>query len=1144
MRNEEIYIKNPKQQVMLNEGVANVTKDGKDLEVLRYELNTFVCTGRYRQGLERILDSFLSNLNKSDQPAVWISGFYGSGKSHLLKVLRALWENTAFSDGSTARGIANVGEDIQAKLRELSNLGKRYGGLRAVSGAISSQNQASINLALLAIIFKSVGLPEQYHQAKFVLWLKQSGFYESVKNYVISQNKSWENEIKNFIVSRPIHEALIQVSPEVFPNSQACRDLLKTQFTVPKNISDDEMISTIKETLSVDGKMPLMLIALDEVQQYIADNAERSIQVQMLVEACSKGLDGKVLIVATGQTAITGTSHLKKLEGRFRVRVDLMDTDVDDVIRKILLAKTPEAVPEIQKIWNENSGELSRHLIGTSLQTVSEDKDTFVQDYPILPVRRRFWEQALRAVDATGTDSQLRNQLTMIRDVIKNEKNLHARLGTVIPADAIYFEQANSMLQSHVLSADIYNQTLTLYEGSESDRLTARAVALIFLINKLSQTPIGIHADADTIADLMLENLAEGSQTLRSQIPGLLEQCSLVMRIQNEYHIQTNESRSWHDDYCRYIGELTGQSAVLDAVKAEKFKQVFDKAVDKLSTLQGESKIQREVSKSFSAEKPANEDKITVWVQAGWETDKNSVMVEARQAGEKSSLIFVFVPDCDGELLPAIKAFKAAQMTLDQRGVANTIEAKEARNAMETTLQQNEQKIYELLSASMQQAVVIQAGGTIIDEGNLKQSLSKAIDNALIRMYTKFPVADDKNWGKVYEAAKKGSPNPLKSLAHAFDEDIEKHPVCKEIIHYATQMRKGSEIREFFTDPPYGWSQDAVDAALQALVNAKILLAYNERKLALPNSIVDRKQIAKTYYKTEQITISAPQKILFLKLMNQTGGTPMKDDLPGCVPQWLQQMTELARQAGGDAPLPEPVDTSVLRTLRDFSGNALVLAIVENAQILEASYKSWSQTAANIAVRKPQFDTLLRLSHQARTIQSSEIEEIQNQIQSIIAHRQLLLEPNPIEPLVQRLTQCLRETLNAYHADYQAAYRAGQERLKSDQSFKTLTPDEKHALLDEEKLTESAQPAIDVQSTDTILRSLDNMPLSQFADRIDSLAARFARVSQKAAEHAEPELRHVEIPHRVLKTPQDVEKYVQELRDVLLADIHDGPVLI
>ena len=73
-----------------------------------------------------------------EQKAAWISGFYGSGKSHLAKVLRYLWINFAFPDGTTARSMAHLPEDITDLLTEISTLGKRHDGLHMAGGTLKA----------------------------------------------------------------------------------------------------------------------------------------------------------------------------------------------------------------------------------------------------------------------------------------------------------------------------------------------------------------------------------------------------------------------------------------------------------------------------------------------------------------------------------------------------------------------------------------------------------------------------------------------------------------------------------------------------------------------------------------------------------------------------------------------------------------------------------------------------------------------------------------------------------------------------------------------------------------------------------------------------------------------------------------------
>ncbi len=91
MTNRELYFRDPTTLELLNNGVSKVSEIGTDesqIRTLRFELETFVCDGEYARGLERILRAYLDGLGREEQKAVWVSGFFGSGKSHLVKVLR------------------------------------------------------------------------------------------------------------------------------------------------------------------------------------------------------------------------------------------------------------------------------------------------------------------------------------------------------------------------------------------------------------------------------------------------------------------------------------------------------------------------------------------------------------------------------------------------------------------------------------------------------------------------------------------------------------------------------------------------------------------------------------------------------------------------------------------------------------------------------------------------------------------------------------------------------------------------------------------------------------------------------------------------------------------------------------------------
>ena len=312
MKNRELFQRDPAVSKLLNDGVAAVREaaSDKEIETLRYELEHFVCEGQYEDGLIRILESYLGNVSSTTQPAAWVSGFYGSGKSHLLKMFRHLWVDTRFADGATARGLARLPQEVQDLLRELDTLGKRSGGLHAASGTLPSGGGESVRLAVLSIVLASKGLPEALPQAQFCMWLQKNGIFDRVKAAVEAAGKDFFGELHDLYVSPVLAKAVLDADPDFAADLKQARAALRAQFPVVEDISTNEFIRLVREVLSVDGQIPCTVIVLDEIQLFIGNDPGRSTDVQEVAEALCKQLDSRVLLIGAGQTALAGNVPL------------------------------------------------------------------------------------------------------------------------------------------------------------------------------------------------------------------------------------------------------------------------------------------------------------------------------------------------------------------------------------------------------------------------------------------------------------------------------------------------------------------------------------------------------------------------------------------------------------------------------------------------------------------------------------------------------------------------------------------------------------------------------------------------------------------------------------------------------------------
>ena len=403
----ELLDRDPLRIGLANNGQARITpgRDERVMRELRAELETFVCKGQFADALERILEGYLANLDASRQGAVWVSGFFGSGKSHLLKMLAHLWVNTEFDDGQTARGLVadRLPSTVRDALRELDTRARRIGrDLVAAAGSLLGGNVGHVRLSVLSIVLRARGLPEQYPQARFCFWLQDEGLLERVRGSVEAAGRSWARELNNLYVSPVIAQTVMEAHPTFAANVGGARQLLIQQFPQPRaDISTAQFNQAARRALApAGGEIPPTILVLDEVQQYINEASDRAQVVTELAEALQSQFNSRVLLVASGQSALAGgNAALQWLRDRFRVTVQLADAEVEAVTREVLLRKKPAAEPSIRALLERNAGEVSRHLQGTRLAPRAEDKALEVGDYPLLRTRRRFWEACFQSTD-------------------------------------------------------------------------------------------------------------------------------------------------------------------------------------------------------------------------------------------------------------------------------------------------------------------------------------------------------------------------------------------------------------------------------------------------------------------------------------------------------------------------------------------------------------------------------------------------------------------------------------------------------------------------------------------------------------------------------------------------------------------------
>ena len=1153
MINRDIYQLDPLNNRLANNGVAEVKDDlsAQALKTLRYELETFVCDGEYEAGMEKILSSYLRNLGEShEQPGVWISGFFGSGKSHLAKMLRALWVNQSFPDGAAARDIADLPREIRDHLKELDIEARRHGGVHAASGTLGSGANNNVRMALLNIVFKSAGLPEEYHLARFVMWLKREGLFDKVKASVEAEGDRWDEELDDLYMSRSIASALLAADSTLAADIKQMRQLLKDQYPIVQDISNKQMVDAIVEALSKEGKFPLTLIVLDEVQQYVGQDVDKAHMVQEVIETCCKhsAFNNKLLFVATGQNALSGMPNLQRLMGRFQIPIQLSDTDVESVIRKVILQKKESAKPELDRVLTNHLGEISRHLRGTRIEHHRDDEKVMLADYPLLPVRRRFWERVLRIVDTTGTVSQLRNQLKVIHEAA--QATADKPLGYVVPADFIYDQIAVNLLQTGVISKAVAENIGRLKAGDDTSKLKSRLLALILLIGKLPTDPIadcGVRATPDMLADLLIDDLNQGKDQIRTQVPELLQQLAdegLVMAMQTsvgtEYRLQTQESAQWYDTFRQEEANLRGNLQRVEHIRVDLLHKTLRNEISQVRLTQGKKVSEaRQILISTEPELPRDAgEKIYAWIQDGWSMADKDFLSEARRRQAGDPTIFIYVPARNrSELTNAIIAQHAAESTLGIRGIPNTDAGKDARTAMETRFRDAKKQVETLLKEILDGGQVLQAGGSEVDGTTIADRVEKAAKASLVRLYREFDVADHHGWGKVYDRARKdGGHNALEAVDYKGEAD--KHPVCALIKRFIGVSKNGKEIRDHFLAAPYGWPQDVIDGALYALAAAGILIAKDGSGSPVKIADLERKQITQTSFYPENITIS-PVDIIKVRGVISAWGIPCQPgEESSKLPVLVEKARELAKRAGGEPPFPARPDTQMFDEIARQSGNAQLKQVVDHQGELKAVFQNWTQTAAAIESRRGDWDQLATLLNLSKGLAFHD--EVHTEAKAIEQNRSLLAEPYPVKPLIQQLVCKLRDAVNHRIQSYCDRHAEQLALLQADTHWQRLSEEQQRQILSKRNLLNLPQPSLN--DVEAMIDTLQDVSLEQWHDRTESLASKFDSARLEAVQLLQPKVQRIDLPRTTFESEADVDRWLAEVKARVLSKLNDGPV--
>jgi len=1136
MQNRELFLKDPLAWQIANEGVSS--NNVEDPDTLRYELDTFVCQGEYQTGLAKILQGYLDNLGK-EQKAAWVSGYYGSGKSHLVKVLRYLWTDFALPGGVTARTLATLPQDIIELLKELSTRGKQGAGLHSAGGTMKA-GVGSVRLRLAGIVLLSVGLPENLSVARLLLDLRDEGILADIQERIRQAGKDPAQELSRLYTSRALHEAYLAHHAHL-GEVKNVSEALRAQYPAKlEEISIDDMLLVVRRALARNGQLPCTVIVLDEVQQFINNSPDIAHDVQEVVEALSKELDGRVLVVGTGQSALTDTPALQRLMGRFTTKVHLKDNDVEKVVRTVVLQKKEQVKAQISDLVSQRAGEITRQLKSMRIAARAEDDASYVPDYPLLPVRRRFWEQVLHSCDPSGSAAQMRTQLRVTHEACRLVAE--RPVGAIIPADFIYDQQANELVISGELQKrfqEIIEEQRTRPDGS----LRSRICALVFLINKLPRegADSGVRATPEHLADLLTDDLGDSATTLRATVPGLVQDLvgdGVLMEIEGEYHLQTTEGAAWESEFRRRRTVLLNNEPQLAAQRGQLLSKAVQAALAGVNVLHGAARVKRKVTAHHGMTPPPATDDLAVWVRDGFQESETAVIQDIQQRSVADATIHCLIPKIKADPLKnALASALATEETLNFKGQPSGDEGKEARRAMVTRKAREEARVESLVGEIVGGARLFLSGGQERPEMPLKAATEDAARDVLDRLYPQFHVADFANWPTVWKQAKEGSAAALAAVNHAGDPH--KHPVTAAILSYVGAGKKGSEIVAHFGGGSFGWPKDAVQAGMAVLMVSGHLGARAQGQ-PVKLAELDQHKLGQADFRVEHPVLTAMQKLKIKKLFQAGGHKFQPGDEAGAAPGFVKLLRDLAQGAGGDPPAPAAPQAPAVTVLQGLSGNDLLFGLHEKADDLTQRIADWKATAEKIAQRAPAFSLAEQLLEQAVGIAGMDAQA--STLEAIRANRSLLDDPDSVATVLKAVGTALRSALTQAQGRYAATLAAEQAKLDAHPTWNALLPPKQAALLQAAGINPLPMPGTDAD--EDLLAALKARDLSASQTLTDALPTRFDQALAAAIKEAEPKARRVFLPGATIHDEAELDDWLAAARAEIETALAQGPVIL
>ncbi|MEO3939821.1 BREX system P-loop protein BrxC [Paenarthrobacter nicotinovorans] len=525
-----------------------------DAAHLGTEVDEYVLTNEAAKGMELLLEAYTDYTNAN---GVWISGFFGSGKSHLLKLLAHLLGDVEGQDFPRAR----VSESFRSKAQDsfLPALLTKAERIPAKSLLFNIDQKATLITkdqtdALLKVFVKVFDESRGYfgnqgHVARFERDLDNRGQYEAFKAaYARISGRDWTQGREEGVLEEVnVAKAYAEISGQ----AEGTPANILTKYRNEYSVSIEDFADEVKAWLDKQEDGYRLNFYVDEVGQFIGSNTHLMLNLQTIAESLNTKCQGRAWVFVTSQEdmdKVVGDrtrqqgNDFSKIQARFATRVKLTSADVEEVIRKRLLEKNEAGEATLNSIYAEqhaNFKTLFDFVDGAKTYRNYTDEAHFVGTYPFVSYQFPLFQAAIEGISDhnvfEGRNSSVgeRSMLGVVQQVAKG-------IGDVEVGRLATFDHMFAGIRASLKSAA--QRSIDVAERNLDNELAVRLLKALFLVKYVE----GFHATPRNLTVLVYDRFGLDLPALAKQVQEaltLLETQTYVQRNGNLYEYLTNEEQ-------------------------------------------------------------------------------------------------------------------------------------------------------------------------------------------------------------------------------------------------------------------------------------------------------------------------------------------------------------------------------------------------------------------------------------------------------------------------------------------------------------------------------------------------------------------------------------------------------------------------